>query len=110
VLTVLEAGAPGAVYNIGDGHELENVDLARRICELAGVPESQITFVADRLGHDFRYGLRAERLRALGWAPQVSFDEGLFRTVSWYRDHLAWLRQAHDVPVITEPRPTRAGL
>lgn len=107
-LTVLEAGAPGAVYNIGDGHELENVELARRICELAGAPVSQIEFVADRPGHDYRYGLRAERLRALGWAPRVSFDEGLSRTVSWYRDHLTWLRAAHDVPVVTEPRPAGA--
>jgi len=108
-LTVLQAGATGAVYNIGDGEELENVELARRICELAGAPASQIEFVEDRPGHDFRYGLRAERLRALGWAPEVQFDEGLSRTVSWYRDHLTWLRAAHDVPVITEPRPAGAG-
>jgi len=108
-LTALEAGSPGAVYNIGDGQELENVELARRICELAGAPLSQIAFVADRPGHDFRYGLRAERLRGLGWAPEVPFDEGLSRTVGWYRDHLAWLRAAHDVPVITEPHPAGAG-
>ena len=107
-LTVLDAGEPGAVYNIGDGHELENIDLARRICKLAGAPASLIAFVPDRPGHDFRYGLRADRLHALGWTPQVSFDDGLALTVDWYRDHLSWLREAHDVPVVTGPRPAGA--
>jgi dTDP-glucose 4,6-dehydratase len=109
-LTVLEAGEPGGIYNIGDGHELENIALARQICELAGAPESQIAFVEDRPGHDFRYGLRSERLRNLGWASRVSFDDGLARTVDWYRHHLAWLRGAHHVPVVTEPRAAGAGL
>ncbi len=108
-LTVLEHGEPGGIYNIGGGYELENVELARRICALAGVPESQISFVADRPGHDFRYGLRSDRLRGLGWEPRVSFDDGLARTVEWYRDHLSWLRRAHDVPVVTEPRAAGAG-
>jgi dTDP-glucose 4,6-dehydratase len=108
-LTVLEDGEAGGIYNIGGGFELENLELARRICALAGVPESQIAFVADRPGHDFRYGVRSDRLRGLGWEPRVSFDEGLARTVGWYRDHLTWLRQAHDVPIVTEPRPAGAG-
>ena len=108
-LAALDAGEPGAVYNIGGGHELENIELARRICELAGAPTSQIAFVADRPGHDFRYGLRADRLQALGWTAHVSFDDGLSRTVDWYRDHLDWLREAHDVPVVTEPRAAGAG-
>jgi dTDP-glucose 4,6-dehydratase len=86
---VLERGEPGVVYNIGDGFELENLDLARRICALTGAPESLITFVPDRPGHDFRYGVRADRLRALGWSPEVAFDEGLASTVEWYREHLA---------------------
>ena len=108
-LMVLDHGVAGGIYNIGDGYELENVELARRICALSGAPESQIAFVPDRPGHDFRYGLRAERLRALGWEPQVSFDDGLALTVDWYREHLAWLRDAHQVPIVTEPRPAGAG-
>jgi dTDP-glucose 4,6-dehydratase len=108
-LTVLDDGVAGEVYNIGGGFELENVELARRICALAGAPESRIAFVADRPGHDFRYGLRDDRLRALGWAPQVTFEDGLARTVEWYREHLTWLRDAHDGPVVTEPRPAEAG-
>jgi dTDP-glucose 4,6-dehydratase len=109
ILTVLDRGVAGEVYNIGGGFELENVELARRICALAGAPESQIAFVTDRPGHDFRYGLREDRLRSLGWAPEVPFEEGLARTVDWYREHRAWLRDAHDGPVVTEPRPAEAG-
>jgi dTDP-glucose 4,6-dehydratase len=108
-LTVMDAGVVGGIYNIGDGHELENVELARRICALSRAPESQIAFVTDRPGHDFRYGLRAERLRSLGWEPRVSFDDGLARTVEWYREHLTWLRDAHQVPIVTEPRSAGAG-
>ena len=88
-LTVLDRGEPGVVYNIGDGHELTNLDLARRICALAGASESLISFVPDRPGHDFRYGVRADRLRALGWRPQIPFEAALARTVDWYREHAA---------------------
>jgi dTDP-glucose 4,6-dehydratase len=87
-ITVMDRGRPGEVYNIGDGHELANLELAKRICAIVGAPESLITFVPDRPGHDFRYGLRSDRVRALGWSPSVSFDEGLERTVDWYRRHL----------------------
>ena len=108
-LAVLDRGAIGEVYNIGGGFELENIELARRICALAGAPESQIAFVPDRPGHDFRYGLRDERLRALGWTPRVPFEDGLAGTVEWYREHLDWLRDAHEGPIVTEPRPAGAG-
>jgi dTDP-glucose 4,6-dehydratase len=107
-LDVLERGEPGVVYNIGGGHELTNIELARTICSLAGAPDSLIEFVPDRPGHDFRYGVAADRLRALGWEPTTPFEEGLATTVAWYRDHLEWLRRAHDVPVVTEPRPAEA--
>jgi dTDP-glucose 4,6-dehydratase len=88
---VLERGEPGATYNIGGGTELENLELARRVCALAGADPSSIAFVDDRPGHDFRYGLDDGRLRALGWAPEVPFDEGLARTVAWYADHRPWV-------------------
>ncbi len=108
-LMVAERGLPGVTYNIGRGHELENIDLAGQICELAGADPSLIAFVADRPGHDFRYGVRADRLSALGWSPRVTFSEGLARTVAWYRDHLEWLRRAHSVNVVTEPRAAGAA-
>ncbi|MFL5766415.1 MAG: dTDP-glucose 4,6-dehydratase [Actinomycetota bacterium] len=107
-LLVLDRGVPGETYNVGGGFELENVELARRICALAGADESAITFVADRPGHDFRYGLDNRKLEALGWRPEISFDHGLAETVAWYRSHGDWLRGAHDVPVVTEPRAVGA--
>jgi dTDP-glucose 4,6-dehydratase len=103
-LTVFDRGEPGVVYNIGDGYELENLELARRICALAGAPDSLISFVPDRPGHDFRYGVRSDRLRALGWRRSVTFDDGLADTVAWYREHLEWLRSAHGGDVVTAPR------
>jgi dTDP-glucose 4,6-dehydratase len=103
-LVALERGTPGVVYNIGAGHELENIELARRICRLAGAPESLITFVPDRPGHDFRYGVAADRVLSLGWRPEIPFDRGLAETVEWYRAHLEWLRRAHQVPIVTSPR------
>jgi len=87
-LLALDRGEPGVVYNVGGGYELPNLDLAKRICALAGAPESLISFVPDRPGHDFRYGVRADRLRELGWSPQVAFDDGLSRTVEWYRENI----------------------
>jgi dTDP-glucose 4,6-dehydratase len=90
-LTVLDRGQPGAAYNIGGGHELSNLELARAVCSLTGAPESLISFVPDRPGHDFRYGLAWERLAALGWRPRVAFDDALAATVTWYADHRDWV-------------------
>jgi dTDP-glucose 4,6-dehydratase len=90
-LVALDRGEPGVVYNIGSGTEVANLELARTICALTGADPASIAFVDARPGHDFRYGLDDSRLRALGWAPTVAFDEGLARTVAWYRDHRAWV-------------------
>jgi dTDP-glucose 4,6-dehydratase len=107
-LVVLERGRPGVVYNIGAGHELSNLELARMVCAAAGAPESLITFVADRPGHDFRYGVAADRVVGLGWRPEIPFDRGLADTVAWYRERLDWLRQAHGGPIVTAPRGASA--
>jgi dTDP-glucose 4,6-dehydratase len=103
-ITVLDRGEPGVLYNIGGGTEISNLELAERIVALAGASEDLVTFVADRPAHDFRYGVTDARVRALGWAPSIRFDEGLAETVAWYRDHREWLYGAHDVDVITRPR------
>jgi dTDP-glucose 4,6-dehydratase len=108
-ITVLRTGEAGVVYNIGAGHELPNLELAERICALAGADRSLITFVPDRPGHDFRYGVSAERVRALGWEPEIPFDEGLAATVAWYGERINWLRAAHDVNVVTAPRSAEAA-
>ncbi len=87
---VLEHGVPGEVYNAGGPDECANVDVVKRIIELTGAGESQIEYVTDRPGHDRRYSLSSERVRALGWEPQVRFDEGLEQTVAWYRENNWW--------------------
>jgi dTDP-glucose 4,6-dehydratase len=89
---LLEAGTPGETYNVGGGNEVRNVDLTRQILALLGKPESLIRPVADRPGHDRRYSVDCGKLRAMGWAPAMPFDEGLKRTVAWYREHPAWWR------------------
>jgi dTDP-glucose 4,6-dehydratase len=102
--TVLDRGEPGVMYNIGAGTELTNLSLAERIADLTGTSRDAIAFVPDRPGHDFRYGVSADRVRGLGWEPRTEFDDGLAATVDWYREHLAWLRRAHTVDVVTAPR------
>ena len=88
--TVLREGAPGEVYNAGGPDECENLELVRRIVALCGRDESLIEHVADRPGHDRRYSLSSEKIRALGWAPQTRLEDGLPRTVDWYRDSEWW--------------------
>jgi dTDP-glucose 4,6-dehydratase len=87
---VLEHGAPGEVYNAGGPDEEANITVVKRIIELTGASESQIEHVNDRPGHDLRYSLSSEKVRALGWAPRVRFDEGLAETVAWYRNNTEW--------------------
>ncbi|HUP34023.1 MAG TPA: dTDP-glucose 4,6-dehydratase [Candidatus Limnocylindria bacterium] len=87
---VLRRGADGEIYNVGGAAEVQNVTLTRRILSLLGKPESLITPVADRPGHDRRYALDSGKVRALGWAPATSFEDALAATVEWYRAHEAW--------------------
>jgi dTDP-glucose 4,6-dehydratase len=89
---LIEAGINGEVYNIGGGHPIANAVLTRRILELLGKPETLINHVADRPGHDRRYSLDTTKLQALGWESQVRFEEGLARTVEWYRNNEWWWR------------------
>ena len=89
---VMAQGTNGEVYNIGGGNEVRNVDLTKRILDLTGRPGSLIRPVADRPGHDRRYALDTTKLRRLGWAPAVEFEEGLAATVDWYRRNESWWR------------------
>ncbi len=88
--TVLERGEPGQVYNVGGPDELPNLDVIRRILALTDRDASLISYVKDRPGHDRRYSLSAARLEALGWKAAVGFDEGIDRTVNWYRENRWW--------------------
>jgi dTDP-glucose 4,6-dehydratase len=87
---VLREGTPGEAYNIGGGDERENIDVANAIIALLGADPSLLQHVADRPGHDRRYSLDSSKLRTLGWAPQVRFDDGLRTTVDWYRERRDW--------------------
>ena len=87
---VLAEGEAGQVYNVGGPDEKPNIEVVRRILELCGRDESLIEFVDDRLGHDRRYSLSAERTEGLGWKAQVGFEQGIERTVAWYRDNEQW--------------------
>jgi dTDP-glucose 4,6-dehydratase len=89
---VLRRGKDGQVYNIGGGHEVENIVLTRQILHLAGKPETLIQPVRDRPGHDRRYSLDSKKVQQLGWAPRYRFGDALAATVAWYREHEAWWR------------------
>ena len=89
---VLRRGKDGQVYNIGGGHEVENIVLTRQILHLTGKPETLIQPVRDRPGHDRRYSLDSKKVQQLGWAPRYRFGDALAATVAWYREHEAWWR------------------
>jgi dTDP-glucose 4,6-dehydratase len=87
---VLDHGVPGETYNVGGPDECPNIVVVRRILELCGRDESLISYVTDRPGHDRRYSLGSEKVRALGWSAATRFEQGLERTVDWYRDNAWW--------------------
>ena len=87
---VLAHGASGEVYNVGGPDECVNLEVVERIISLTGADKSLLTYVDDRPGHDRRYSLGSEKVRALGWEAKVRFDEGLAETVAWYQENAAW--------------------
>jgi dTDP-glucose 4,6-dehydratase len=87
---VLAHGASGEVYNVGGPDECVNLEVVERIIALTGADKSLLTYVDDRPGHDRRYSLGSEKVRALGWEAKVRFDEGLAETVAWYQENAAW--------------------
>jgi dTDP-glucose 4,6-dehydratase len=87
---VLREGAPGEIYNVGGGEEIENITVAERIIELTGADRSLLRRVDDRPGHDRRYSLDTTKLESKSWYPQTSFESGLAETVAWYRDNRGW--------------------
>ena len=88
---ILQKGQIGRVYNIGGRSEMRNIDIVKRICAYLGKPESLITYVTDRKGHDLRYAIDPSRIHAeLGWLPETSFDDGIRRTIDWYLANRPW--------------------
>jgi dTDP-glucose 4,6-dehydratase len=94
ILAVLERGREGEVYNIGGNRALTNREVIRRVLEIVGAPETLMTTVTDRPGHDRRYALASEKLaRETGFMPQTTFENGLAQTVQWHRDNAEWTRR-----------------
>ena len=99
IRSVLARGKSGETYNIGGRNEVKNLDVVNSICSALDelrpndpvMPHAKlITFVTDRPGHDRRYSLSSDKVRGLGWRPQMRFDQGLQETVRWYRDNSWW--------------------
>jgi dTDP-glucose 4,6-dehydratase len=94
ILKVLEDGVAGEVYNIGGNNELPNLELVKAVLSDLGKPESLITFVKDRPGHDRRYAIDANKIRnELGWEPRYTFAEALPLTIRWYQSNGEWLER-----------------
>ncbi|MER8062292.1 MULTISPECIES: dTDP-glucose 4,6-dehydratase [unclassified Streptomyces] len=100
VQLVLEKGGAGKAYNIGGGEQLTNLELTRLLLEECGAGPERIVHVPDRPGHDRRYCVDDGRIRELGYAPRVSFRDGLGRTVEWYRDNPQWWKPLRRTPVV----------
>ena len=88
---ILRNGRVGEVYNIGGHNEMRNIDIVRLICQKLGKPESLITYVTDRKGHDMRYAIDPTKIHnELGWLPETKFADGIDKTIDWYLTHRDW--------------------
>ncbi len=93
ILAVLERGRIGEVYNIGGLDIEENLTMAKRVLRVTGKPETLLTFVKDRPGHDRRYALDCTKMeKQVGWKPEIPLDEGLHGTIEWYKNNESWVR------------------
>ena len=88
---ILRRGRVGEVYNVGGHNEMRNIDIVRLICRKLGKPESLITYVADRKGHDMRYAIDPTKIHTeLGWLPETKFADGINKTIDWYLNNRQW--------------------
>src|SRR5262249_28583372 len=102
VWMALERGRPGEIYNIGSGQEKPNLDVVREVLRLLGKPESLITFVKDRPGHDRRYAMDCSKIRReWGWESQVDFTDGIAQTIEWYKANQEWMREIKDASYLS---------
>jgi len=96
ILAVLESGRVGEIYNIGGTDIVDNLTMLHRVLKIVNQPESLITFVADRPGHDRRYALDCSKIqKELGWRPIISLEEGLRETIDWYVANSEWVSAVH---------------
>ena len=88
---ILRKGKVGEVYNVGGHNEKKNIDIVKLICQALDKPESLITHVADRKGHDMRYAIDPTKIHnELGWLPETKFEDGIKKTIQWYLDNKKW--------------------
>lgn len=88
---IIHKGTVGEVYNIGGHNEMKNIDIVKIICKALDKPESLITYVTDRKGHDMRYAIDPSKIRGeLGWLPETKFADGIQMTIKWYLDNREW--------------------
>ncbi len=90
---IIRKGRVGEVYNVGGHNEMRNIDIVKLICQKLGKPESLITYVTDRKGHDMRYAIDPTKIHnELGWLPETKFADGIDKTIAWYLSHEDWWR------------------
>ena len=88
---IIHNGKVGEVYNVGGHNEMKNIDIVKLICKELGKPESLITYVTDRKGHDMRYAIDPTKIHnELGWLPETKFADGIKKTIQWYLDNQKW--------------------
>ncbi|MBR4766780.1 MAG: GDP-mannose 4,6-dehydratase, partial [Clostridia bacterium] len=91
ITMIIENGREGEVYNIGGHNEKTTIDVVKSVLSILGKPESLITYVTDRAGHDLRYAIDPTKISSeLGWLPETKFDDGIAKTVQWYLDNRGW--------------------
>ena len=88
---IIHKGRVGEVYNVGGHNEMRNIDIVKLICKELNKPETLITHVTDRKGHDMRYAIDPSKIHEeLGWLPETKFEEGIKKTIKWYLEHRGW--------------------
>ena len=88
---IIHKGRTGEVYNIGGHNEMRNIDIVKLICRELDKPESLISYVTDRKGHDLRYAIDPAKIHGeLGWLPETRFEDGIRKTIAWYLENRAW--------------------
>ncbi len=91
---IIHKGKEGEVYNVGGHNEMKNIDIVKLVCKELGKPESLITYVADRKGHDMRYAIDPTKIHnELGWLPETKFEDGIKKTINWYLENQDWWKE-----------------
>ncbi len=91
---IIHNGRVGEVYNIGGHNERRNIDVVKTVLSQLSKPESLITYVKDRAGHDLRYAIDPAKISSeLGWKPETAFDDGMKKTINWYLDNMEWIEE-----------------